>query len=227
MFLFLSVFSKFSLLFASFRVVVFTMQSKHMLDEDILREDPSYFELKLWHGTRSGGLVVHTVMRLVFTEDAEGFFRLPYDVVHSVLGLIHLCFDARKPPTGRFFKYLEGVMPRELSNPSGLCYDHREGIVAIAEHGNERVILWYIDQRKPAALVRQGPPFDSIDSIVMIDEQTLAVSDTKADCVFVVEMKKDGRILRKIGKYGEGLGQFRHPMGIAVTEDSQLVVCDS
>ena len=191
---------------------------------DNLQEDPSYGELKNWHGPQTYRVVVHTVMRLVFAEDAEGFFRLPYDLVRCVFELFLLQFN-HENPTGRFYKFTDGVLPRELSNPTSVCHAGN-GAVVIAQRGLARLILWHVDQRKPSVLVRKGPPFDSIDSLVMLDEQTLAVTDSEANCVFVIEVKENGRILRKLGGYGYELELFRQPRGVALTEDNRLVVCD-
>lgn len=199
-------------------------------EEEILPDDPSYFELRLWHsarGTHRQGLYrkhLVPIMGFVFSSGLEQFFQVPFDAVRTMFELYFRPFDFTEY-RATSYPFMEGIYPRAIK-PTCVAAAG-DDYVAIVDGSSERLLLGSLDVTKDTILVHQGLPFNGVDSCCQVDACTLAVSCTKSDQVFMIEMKKNGKILRTLGGYGTGLGMLRGPRGMCMTDDNQLMVCDS
>ena len=121
----------------------------------------------------------------------------------------------------------DGDGPQEFHEPRDIAIDPATRNVFIADSGNNRVHVYsaqfdfkyYIGQE-------DGPGKMSQPWGLCINRDTLHVTQWLSHCVKSYNIS-NGEVTRKIGHYGNGLGEFSFPQGMAISSQSHLFVCDS
>jgi 3-phytase len=74
------------------------------------------------------------------------------------------------------------------------------------------------------SLLSASRPADNLDSLAVAPAQGWVVGTTKETHQLLVLDAGDGSEVRRVGREGAGLGEFRRPNGIAIVDDLVLVV---
>ena len=115
----------------------------------------------------------------------------------------------------------------ELHEPRDIAIDPATGNIFIADSGHHRVDVYsalfnfryHIGKEEGAGKMNQ--PWG-----LSIYRDTLFVTQWWSHCVKAYSISS-GACQRKIGHFGNGLGEFSFPEGIAISEGGDLFVCDS
>ncbi len=145
-------------------------------------------------------------------------------VLDSVSPLVHV-FDLKRRRYFRFGYRFEG----KLSKPVAICVDAK-GWVYVSDRGRGAVIVYdplglYIRHIDLADSVTQpaGIAVSADGSVIYLVDRGGIDSESHQ----VLKLSADGRLLKRIGKRGQALGEFNLPNDIVLNSQGLLYVLDS
>ena len=108
-----------------------------------------------------------------------------------------------------------------MNYPSGLAIHYKTGNIYIADRGNHRVqvfsckinYLFMFSQKmnKPAG--------------ICISQNKVFVTQLDSHCINVYEL--EGKLIKSVGREGDGAAQFRYPIGLDASDrTNNIYVCD-
>jgi len=120
------------------------------------------------------------------------------------------------------------VMKSGLNGPRAIALDENNGDLYVAEGGTSRLIVFGADwtQKQTLGTLGDGPgQLRAPRSFLLLPDDTVLVCDTDACRLQVLD--KQGRFLKMIGTAGKELGQFRYPLGAALSPvNGEIVIAD-
>ncbi len=172
---------------------------------------------------------------------AEGALSSPRNIAIGPDGLVYVADSANHriqvfDADGVFLRGWGsfGTEAGQLNEPWGLAVD--DEYVYVADTWNHRVQKFTLEGELAGAFGLSGAPsaedasgglglFFGPRDIVLIGEDQLLVTDTGNHRLQL--MGRDGTFLRQVGAFGNQLGQFNEPVGLAVAPDGSIYVADT
>ena len=116
----------------------------------------------------------------------------------------------------------EGSLDHQLKYPYGLFVDS-VGNIIVADSGNKLVKFF---SNTGSCLKKIGETFCLTKPLNCIQHDDLfLISDISEHCIVVFDRK--GQFQYKIGKKGQGDGEFNEPTYVSVYKPGELIICDS
>ena len=162
---------------------------------------------------------------------ADGQFSKPRVVALGPRG--NLCVVDM---TGRIQRFSSGgafacawrTPENKLGNPTGVCFD-RTGCLFVADTHYNRVLKYAPDTKLVMQFGVYGTgkgEFVYPTDVVVDDAGHIYVSEY-GDGARIQVFDRGGRFLREWGRTGEAPGEFRRPMGLAISADGVIYVADA
>ena len=120
----------------------------------------------------------------------------------------------------------------ELSNPSGVAFDEKSKLIYVADGGS---FIFSFDMAIPGNISVFSITGEYIDRFcegqfnpvgIAISDNNVFVSDWDSHCVYKFTHPKF-QLVTKVGKKGNGVGEFNSPRYLSVTTDRSVLVADS
>ena len=108
-----------------------------------------------------------------------------------------------------------------LKAPCALAFNSGGQMVVAHGHPHNRITV--CDSLGQTLLEMRHKYLGNPSSVTVDEQDDIYVSDSKNHCV--TKLNRDGALLRTIGRYGSGQGEFNSPRGLKLME-GQLYVCD-
>ncbi|XP_023933002.1 tripartite motif-containing protein 2-like [Lingula anatina] len=124
--------------------------------------------------------------------------------------------------SGRLVSVWSGDGEHQLSSPTGVCCTS-DGNIAICSWGYWKIL--FLDSQQKFKITRVISGFSCTGAVFSNDHLVCAAGDGSSACV-VIFNTHDGSVVRQIRKDKDGRELFRHPSGIALTKQGNLVVTD-
>ncbi len=164
---------------------------------------------------------------------AEDAMHMPTDVAMDRAGRVYVADGANDRlvvfgANGKFERAIKSVGDEKFSRPVGVCVD-ATGQLWIADSGNHRLLVSAPDGRLAArieALAPQdGRPFKPTGVAVTPDGRRAYFADNDNHRIGIRD-NRSGEITF-LGKFGEGLGQFRWPFMVAIAPDGYVYITEA
>jgi tripartite motif-containing protein 71 len=149
--------------------------------------------------------------------DAQGRVLVTTSEEHKVF-----VFEAgSRMPTATIGR--EGMRDGELSHPMGVTV-LRDGRIAVADSGNDRIVFFTPQGRFHSRIRSQGDvSLNAPQFVAEMSSGSLVVCD-ESDRVQIFDA--GGRFLRVLAKSGDSDGQVLRPRGVVVTLAGEIIVAD-
>ena len=131
-------------------------------------------------------------------------------------------YKTKQLPTAyRCKKSSDKKSPGELNNPRSMSIHYKSGNIYIAELGNQRVqVFSYNGDYLFMFGEKMSHPIG-----ICVFQDTVFVTQWNSDCVNMYEL--EGKLMKSVGRYGNGEAQFSCPHGIDVSDrNHNIYVCD-
>lgn len=110
----------------------------------------------------------------------------------------------------------------ELSRPHDAEFDRR-GRLLVADTGNDRIAIYTIDGAQ-AKWVGEWRGLDNPEGVGVAPDGRVYATNTGAGSVSIFQ---DEKLVRTVGRYGSGAGEFSRPHDVDVDRDGMVYVVDS
>jgi DNA-binding beta-propeller fold protein YncE len=164
---------------------------------------------------------------------ADDPMHMPTDVAVDSTGRVYVADGAKDRivifrPDGVFDRVVDAIGDDKLKRPVGLCVDVA-GQLWIADSGNHRVLVIAPDGRLLARIEAPAPeggrPFEPTDVVVTPDGRRAYIPDNHNHRL-VIRDNQTG-VVTFMGRFGEGLGQFRWPFMVAIAPDGYVYITEA
>lgn len=164
---------------------------------------------------------------------AESPMHMPTDLVIDPAGRLFVADGANDRivvfrPDGSYDRAFGTVGEETLRQPVGLALDPA-GRLWITDTGNHRLLAMAADgslaEKVDLPRAEGGKPFDITDLAFTADGRRAYLIDNENHRLAIRD--NSSGTLTFMGKFGEGLGQFRWPFTVAVAADGYVYVCEA
>ena len=150
----------------------------------------------------------------------NGDYIITDDCNHRVLRIDSISNSTIKWATGSY-----GSGPHQFSGPDGVCL-LSDGRVVVVDSGNNRLQVLDVDTGALVGTIARsdGEAWISLRGIATDAEGLIYVVEYRKNQVVVITA--EGQVVRTLGSYGNGPGQLKYPVGVAVDGKGDVIVAD-
>jgi DNA-binding beta-propeller fold protein YncE len=110
----------------------------------------------------------------------------------------------------------------DLSSPHDVTFD-RDGRLLVADSGNDRIVVYLVRGAKAKKVVAYGPEMGSPEGVAVAANGDVYVTNASRHTILVL---RDGRIVRRAGRYGDENGAYRRPHDIHIDHIGRIFAVD-